>query len=240
MEETYRVKSIYEYLKKYIEQGNEYHRKSDTKLVKIRYWQNMLKNHLRNLYEQSSNIFNEIKEDRKSLNESNKFSILEKELKFVKSLVEYLENSSIDNVQNFAKGIGKIFLGHGRNQVWNRIYIFLKDELHYYVEAFETKSRVSTHIIDILNKLLDSCNIAVIVMTGDDYTSEGQLRARQNVIHEIGLFQGRYGFNRVIVFQQSDVEEFSNIHVLQTVRYHTQPEEGFYELKRALEKLDKS
>jgi predicted nucleotide-binding protein len=95
----------------------------------------------------------------------------------------------------------------------------LKDDLGLEdVQAFETASRTSEHIVDILSDFLDTCDAAVIVITADDRTSEGSGRAKQNVIHEIGLFQGRRGFNRVILLQQTDTEDFSNIAGLQTVR----------------------
>ena len=40
---------------------------------------------------------------------------------------------------------------------------------------------------------------------------DGSWRARQNVIHEIGLFQGRLGFTKAIVLKEEGAEEFSNI-----------------------------
>ena len=134
------------------------------------------------------------------------------------------------------QGLGKIFLGHGRNPLWNRVLRFLKDELSMEVIAFETESRTSSHIVDVLTGFLDDCNFAVIVMTAEDETTEGKTRSRQNVIHEIGLFQGRHGFNRVLIFQQEGVEEFSNIAGLQTIRFKEKPEDGFYELQRALKR----
>jgi len=134
------------------------------------------------------------------------------------------------------QGLGKIFLGHGRNPIWNRVLRFLKDELSMEVIAFETESRASSHIVDVLTDFLDECNFAVIVMTADDETTEGKTRSRQNVIHEIGLFQGRHGFDRVLIFQQEGVEEFSNIAGLQTIRFKEKPEDGFYELQRALKR----
>jgi predicted nucleotide-binding protein len=56
-------------------------------------------------------------------------------------------------------------------------------------------------------------------MTGDDETAEGQHRARQNVVHEIGLFQGRLGFSRGIVLLEQGVGEFSNLQGIQQIRY---------------------
>ena len=77
-------------------------------------------------------------------------------------------------------------------------------------------------------------------MTAEDATTDGKIRSRQNVIHEIGLFQGRYGFDRVLIFQQDTVEGFSNIAGLQTIRFKNKPEDGFYELQRALEKFKRA
>ncbi|MCP4153354.1 MAG: nucleotide-binding protein [bacterium] len=82
--------------------------------------------------------------------------------------------------------------------------------------------------------MLENCDIAVIVMSAEDETSQGTLRARQNVIHEIGLFQGKYGFEKVFIFKQSGIEGFSNITGLQTVNFSSRPEDGFYELERAI------
>ena len=56
-------------------------------------------------------------------------------------------------------------------------------------------------------------------MTGEDETSEGGLRARQNVIHEAGLFQGHLGFNRAIVLLEEGTEEFSNIQGIEQIRF---------------------
>jgi hypothetical protein len=146
--------------------------------------------------------------------------------------------NSIDKIE--AQGLGKVFLGHGRSLLWNRVHRFLKDELSLEVIDFETKSRASSHIVDILKSFLDECNFAVIVMTAEDETADGKVRSRQNVIHEIGLFQGRHGFDRVLIFQQEEVEGFSNIAGLQTIRFKDKPENGFYELGRALEKLQQA
>lgn len=44
-------------------------------------------------------------------------------------------------------------------------------------------------------------------------------RARQNVVHEAGLFQGRLGFNRAIAVVDNGVEVFSNLDGVQQIRY---------------------
>lgn len=60
---------------------------------------------------------------------------------------------------------------------------------------------------------------ALLVLTAEDTTQEGLPRARQNVIHEVGLFQGKLGFNRAIVLLENGVEMFSNMDGVQQIRY---------------------
>jgi predicted nucleotide-binding protein len=129
----------------------------------------------------------------------------------------------------------RIFLGHGGNPLWSRVHIHLKDELRLDVQAWETESRAGRYPLDVLKQLLDSCTFAVLVETGEDQTGDGNLRARQNVIHEIGLFQGRIGFERVALVEQEGIESFSNIHGLQVIRFPGQRiEAAYYELDRML------
>jgi predicted nucleotide-binding protein len=67
--------------------------------------------------------------------------------------------------------------------------------------------------------MLEASNFAFIILTGEDETADGVLRARQNVVHELGLFQGRLGFDRAIILLEQECEEFSNIAGLQTIRF---------------------
>jgi len=129
----------------------------------------------------------------------------------------------------------KIFLGHGGNPLWSKVHFHLKDELHLDVHAWESESRASLYPLDVLKQLLDGCTFAVLVQTGEDKTSDGGLRTRQNVVHEIGLFQGRLGFERVALVEQEGIESFSNIHGLQVIRFTGERiEAAYYELDKML------
>lgn len=112
-----------------------------------------------------------------------------------------------------------IFIGHGASPEWRD----LKDHLHekhgYDVEAYEIGARTGHSIREILDGMLSKSSFAILVMTGEDKTSEGGIRARQNVVHEAGLFQGRLGFARAIVLLEKGVEEFSNIHGIEQIRF---------------------
>jgi predicted nucleotide-binding protein len=58
--------------------------------------------------------------------------------------------------------------------------------------------------------------------------------ARDNVIHEVGLFQGRLGFERAIVLLEESCEEFSNITGLSQLRYPTGRISAIFEKLRAV------
>lgn len=112
-----------------------------------------------------------------------------------------------------------IFIGHGRSSQWKD----LKDHLHekhgYKVEAYETGIRAGHTIRETLENMLSTSSIAFFAMTAEDKMDDGTSRARQNVIHEIGLFQGRLGFNRAIVLLEEGTTEFSNIHGINQIRF---------------------
>jgi len=67
--------------------------------------------------------------------------------------------------------------------------------------------------------MLEKSSFAILVMTGEDETKSGELRARQNVIHELGLFQEKLGFPKAIVLLEEGTEEFSNIHGINQIGY---------------------
>jgi predicted nucleotide-binding protein len=131
----------------------------------------------------------------------------------------------------------KLFLGHGRSKPWARVHMHIRDDLKLEVEAWETESRAGLHSIEVLKGLLASCTFAVIVATGEDATHGGEVRARQNVVHEIGLFQGRLGFEKVALLRQEGIEEFSNLAGLQVIPFAgDQIEAAFYDLGRMLKR----
>lgn len=105
----------------------------------------------------------------------------------------------------------RIFIGHGRNAVWRD----LKDHLHekhgFKVTAYETKARVGLHISDVLANMKQESSFAILVMTGENEDATGMMHARENVIHEIGLFQGKLGFKRAIILLEDGCAEFSNV-----------------------------
>jgi predicted nucleotide-binding protein len=74
-------------------------------------------------------------------------------------------------------------------------------------------------IQEVLTHLLTECSFAILLLTAESQRRDGRFHARDNVIHELGLFQGRLGFHRVIILIEEGVEEFSNIRGINQVRF---------------------
>jgi predicted nucleotide-binding protein len=87
------------------------------------------------------------------------------------------------------------------------------------VEAYEVGARAGHTIRDVLTDMLGKSLFACLVLTAEDEMADGTMRARQNVIHEAGLFQGRLGFNKAIILIEEGTEEFSNIQGVQQIRF---------------------
>ncbi len=119
-----------------------------------------------------------------------------------------------------------------------QVHHYLKEELGLEPVAFETEDHTSEQVSEILNQYLHRATAAVIVMTGDEKTIENRLLARQNVIHEAGLFQAKLGFHRVALLKEKGVESFSNAQGLIYISFDPQNITGsFYSLRRFLAKL---
>lgn len=106
----------------------------------------------------------------------------------------------------------KIFIGHGRSQHWRDLKDALQDHHGFEVEAFETSPRAGFTIPEVIESMAQRITLALMVVTAEDDQPDGSVRARENVVHEIGYFQGRFGRKRAILIMEEGVNEFSNIH----------------------------
>jgi predicted nucleotide-binding protein len=112
-----------------------------------------------------------------------------------------------------------VFIGHGRSTLWRDLKDHLQDKHSIKVSAYESGARAGHTIRDILEEMVRESSFALLVLTGEDEQADGQLRARQNVVHETGLFQGRLGFSRAIMLLEEGTEDFSNVHGIQQIRF---------------------
>lgn len=142
-----------------------------------------------------------------------------KELKkHILKLASHLENLEKRTVAEERIGTN-VFIGHGRSPFWRELKDFISDRMGLPWDEFNRVPVAGVTNITRLAQMLDQACIAFLIMTAEDEQADGNLHARMNVIHEVGLFQGRLGFERAIVLLEEGCQEFSNIQGLGQIRF---------------------
>ena len=113
----------------------------------------------------------------------------------------------------------RVFIGHGGSPLWRELKDFLKERLSLDWEEYNRVSTAGVATTERLQAMLDNASMAFLVCTAEDDHADGSHHARDNVIHEAGLFQGRLGFTRAIVLLEDGCAEFSNIRGLGQIRF---------------------
>jgi hypothetical protein len=134
----------------------------------------------------------------------------------------------------------RVFVSHGHDETAKlEMKAFLATEAgHTPVVLGDQPGRQGLTIIEALERFSSGCQFAVVLLTGDDVTSDGGRRARQNVIHEIGFFQGRLGRTRVVLLVQEGVEIPSNLGGLFYLKYRNSVRESDNSLREILASED--
>lgn len=120
-------------------------------------------------------------------------------------------------LENLVRSLGsatpgkRVFIGHGRSLEWLRLKSFLTDDLSLDCDEFNIEPTPGIHTTDRLEAMLSQAGMAFLVMTAEDRHADGTVHARENVVHEVGLFQGRLGSRRAIVMLEDGCSKFSNL-----------------------------
>jgi predicted nucleotide-binding protein len=132
---------------------------------------------------------------------------------------------------------GSVFIGHGRSNDWKDLDHFLTKKLRVQTGEFNSESAAGVSTVERLEQLLEQARFAFLVMTAEDDQPDGTKRARENVVHEVGLFQGRLGFRRAIVLLQQGCPVFSNILGLTVIEFPPgEIKAAFHDIEEALER----
>jgi DNA-binding response OmpR family regulator len=106
----------------------------------------------------------------------------------------------------------RIFVSHGRNRTLRlELKDFLLSRVMLEAVVLQDLPSAGLTVVEKLEHAAQKCFFAIILMSRDDLQADGNLRARQNVIHELGFFQGKYGRENVVLLVERGVELFTNI-----------------------------
>jgi predicted nucleotide-binding protein len=113
----------------------------------------------------------------------------------------------------------RTFISHGRSKDWYEVQAHLEKDLKLDTLELAQEASQGQTIIEKLESNADRCDAAVIVMSGDDADASGQARVRENVMHEIGYFQGKYGRNNVVLLHEDGVSVPTNLSGIVYIAY---------------------
>jgi len=157
---------------------------------------------------------------------------LRQRVSHLRRLVESLEIAPVTAVAERGR---KIFIGHGRSQLWRELKDYIHDDLGLDYEEFNRESPAGFSTTERLKQMLSETSFAFLVMTAEEEHADKTVHARPNVVHEVGLFQGKLGFERSIVLLEEGCSEFSNIAGLTQIRFPLRDISArFHEVRRVL------
>ncbi|UNH22797.1 TIR domain-containing protein [Moellerella wisconsensis] len=186
--------------------------------TRLAVWEQRVKNLLADVYGKDSDFYKDFINAKNNNFLSTNYEVLLKKQKpiFDSALTDmhYIHESkgSVMNSNN-------IFIGHGRSHLWRELKDFIKDKLQLSYDEFNRVPVAGTTNIARLQQMLEQASFAFLIMTAEDELNDGKMQARMNVIHEVGLFQGRLGFEKAIILLEEGCEEFSNINGLGQIRF---------------------
>ena len=150
---------------------------------------------------------------------------IEHTLVMLRGLIDRLEEKKLDlptgevGSEPKASQVRRVFIGHGRSMQWLKLKDFVVERLRLQYEEFNRESPAGYSTKERLQQMLAGSSFAFLIMTAEDEHADGSRHARENVIHEIGLFQGRHSFERAIVLLEDGCEGFSNIAGLTVIKF---------------------
>lgn len=134
---------------------------------------------------------------------------LQRDLSYI---FEVRSNSRIG--ESVAEKPKRVFISHGKIKEWYKVQAYIEKDNKIPTLELAQEANLGRTVLQKLSEESDKCSYAVIVMTGDDDIGDGKPRARENVMHEIGFFQGKYGLQNVCLLYEEGTNIPSNIHGL--------------------------
>lgn len=99
----------------------------------------------------------------------------------------------------------EIFISHDKNPLWQKVADFIELKMQHQVAALNELPENGETNLTLLDEITDECSFAVVVALA------GDSRSRENIAHEIGFYQGKFGCENVLVLKQEGAADFPRI-----------------------------
>ncbi len=113
----------------------------------------------------------------------------------------------------------RIFIGHGRSPIWRELRDYFQETLGLPYDEFNREAVAGELVFQRLEEMSRCSCFAFLVLTPEDLHADGSVHARENVIHELGFFQGRLGVKRAIPVVEQSCHSFTNILGINQIRF---------------------
>lgn len=125
------------------------------------------------------------------------YDITKKQIAKLRGIYE-LQTSTGDLIATECRDFN-VFIGHGHHLLWTRVALHLLEDYNIKSVYYENQCRVDVSIDDTIEEFLQNNKIkfAIFTLMKEDETADSNKRARQNVIHELGIFRSRLNSKRV-------------------------------------------
>lgn len=229
--------ALFDQLLHQLKRGKSLLDKGDVKPVQVKMWTGAVRFRLNKMYGKESEIANcfPIPKDKVTSDQAQEIfsQRVNKLLAFLKGIQKAGSSSLCES-----KG-ERVFIGHGQSPIWRELKDFLSERLGLPWDEFNREAVAGFTTFERISEMLDNANFAFLIMTAEDEHPDTSIHARQNVVHEVGLFQGCLGPKKAIILLENGCEEFSNIVGLSQIRF---PKDhiaaAFEEIRRVLERED--
>ena len=216
-EQSTKPTSILELLRHLQERGNSLAKKPDPKGCDLHVWVHDVRANLGKIYGKDSRELSEFPAVPPNFPKVEVHTTLTYKLEQLSRIIEGLEALVRNSVApTFER---RVFIGHGRSLLWRELKDFIADRLRLPWDEFNREAVAGYTTSERLENMLTQAAFAFLILTAEEEHEDTNLYARLNVIHEVGLFQGRLGLRRAIVMLEDGCSEFSNIIGLSQIRF---------------------
>lgn len=222
-------------LVRFVDKAKDILGKGDVKLGQLKMWSGGVRSHLKKIYGEGHPVIESLSPGLISAHVDPS-----KELAQRANLLEQFvsEIGRVGESLFLQKNLGsRVFIGHGQSPIWRELKDFLSDRLSLPWDEFNREAVAGLSTFERISSMLDSASFAFLIMTAEDQHSDATSHARQNVVHEVGLFQGKLGPRRAIILLEQGCQEFTNIVGLSQIRFPPgRISAAFEEIRRVLER----